>query len=260
MTKTFTAEKIRLNLVDLISLPADPSIGAGFAAPLGTLYLRSGTAGAFLKFGALDTDWTPLGGGSSDLSGVDDPSAGAGIAAPISTIYRNTANGYLWVKQGAPDWDWWLFSTPSIQDSPGSSVRIGTLGVPVAFFTHGPNTFSDRLTIDHILSLTGTSLNLAAGVNTTLALPIKRSVLYLNPNAGAAILDGIDNAGYGAEGLLFIRNVSAANSITLKNMGPGVVGTTFLLIGGVDKVIPPLGGAILVNSGGAWQVFGYATT
>ena len=59
MTKTFAAEKIRLNLVDLISLPADPSAG-GYAAAVGSFYLRSGTAGAYLKTGAGNTDWAKL--------------------------------------------------------------------------------------------------------------------------------------------------------------------------------------------------------
>jgi hypothetical protein len=60
MSLQFAAEKIRLNAVDLASAAGDPSSGGGFAAAIGSLYLRSGTAGIYAKTGAGDAAWSQL--------------------------------------------------------------------------------------------------------------------------------------------------------------------------------------------------------
>lgn len=59
MTKTLGANLIRLNLVDLVQSTVDPSV-AGVAAAIGSFYLRSGTAQAWLKTGAGNTAWAKL--------------------------------------------------------------------------------------------------------------------------------------------------------------------------------------------------------
>ncbi len=60
MSKEFRSTAIRLNVVDLISQASDPSSGGGVAAAIGSFYLRNGTASAFLKYGAADTQWLRL--------------------------------------------------------------------------------------------------------------------------------------------------------------------------------------------------------
>jgi hypothetical protein len=58
MSKVFAAERVRLNTVELVSQSVDPTAGAGVAAVIGSIYLRSGTAGAYLKTGAGNTEWS----------------------------------------------------------------------------------------------------------------------------------------------------------------------------------------------------------
>lgn len=60
MTKVFTAQQIRLNLVDLIEQAADPSVGGGTAAAIGSLVLRNGPGQMWLKTGATNIDWQLL--------------------------------------------------------------------------------------------------------------------------------------------------------------------------------------------------------
>lgn len=63
MSKIYTADQIRLKLVDLISGTADPSAGGGLAAQLASFYLRQngGAIGeAWLKTGVAATAWTKL--------------------------------------------------------------------------------------------------------------------------------------------------------------------------------------------------------
>jgi hypothetical protein len=60
MAKTLAANQIRLNLVDLMQAAADPSVGGGVAAAIGSFYLRSGTGQSWLKTGAGNTAWEKL--------------------------------------------------------------------------------------------------------------------------------------------------------------------------------------------------------
>lgn len=60
MTKVLTAQQITLNLVSLINQSADPSIGGGTAAAIGSLVLRSGTGQMWLKTTAADIGWQKL--------------------------------------------------------------------------------------------------------------------------------------------------------------------------------------------------------
>jgi hypothetical protein len=61
MAAPFSAESINLNNVSLLQEAADPRIGAGVVAPVGSEYLRGmGTPGLFRKTGAADTAWTPV--------------------------------------------------------------------------------------------------------------------------------------------------------------------------------------------------------
>lgn len=60
MSEPVAAKQIRLNLVDLIDQASDPSSGGGVAAAIGSFYLRSGTAGGYLKTGAGATAWKKL--------------------------------------------------------------------------------------------------------------------------------------------------------------------------------------------------------
>jgi Pectate lyase superfamily protein len=60
MTKVFTAQQIRLNLVDLIEQAADPTAGGGTAAAIGSLVLRNGPGQMWLKTGATNIDWSQL--------------------------------------------------------------------------------------------------------------------------------------------------------------------------------------------------------
>jgi hypothetical protein len=59
MSKAYAASKITLNAVDIVQASNDPSSG-GFAAAIGSLYLRSGTAQMWLKTGSGDTNWQKL--------------------------------------------------------------------------------------------------------------------------------------------------------------------------------------------------------
>ena len=60
MTKTFTAQQIQLNLVQLLQQPNDPSAGGGTSAAIGSMVLRSGTGQLWLKTAAPDTGWQKL--------------------------------------------------------------------------------------------------------------------------------------------------------------------------------------------------------
>jgi hypothetical protein len=67
---------MKLNDVMLLQGAADPSAGAGVAAPIGSKYWRgTGTAGDFTKTGAADTAWTGVQQGI--YFNVKDPSYGA---------------------------------------------------------------------------------------------------------------------------------------------------------------------------------------
>lgn len=57
MAKEFRSTRIRLNVVDLISEASDPTSGGGVAAAIGSFYTRNGTAGAYLKYQAGNTQW-----------------------------------------------------------------------------------------------------------------------------------------------------------------------------------------------------------
>jgi hypothetical protein len=55
-----TAQSIQFLSAKLFDGNADPSAGGGVAAPIGTLYLRTGTGQIWQKTGAADTAWTKL--------------------------------------------------------------------------------------------------------------------------------------------------------------------------------------------------------
>lgn len=82
----FAAEQIKLNLVDLLSTAADPTAGGGVAAAIGSFYLRSGTAGSFLKTGAGNTAWTSLSSSFAWYSVRDYGAVGDGVTDDRAAI------------------------------------------------------------------------------------------------------------------------------------------------------------------------------
>ena len=60
MTKVLSASEILLNAVMLLDGSTDPSTGGGVVAPIGSLYLRSGTGQMWQKTGAGNTAWSKL--------------------------------------------------------------------------------------------------------------------------------------------------------------------------------------------------------
>lgn len=62
MSKNYTADQIRLKIVDLLSGTSDPSAGGGVAAQIASFYLRqnAGVGSAWLKTGAANTAWAQL--------------------------------------------------------------------------------------------------------------------------------------------------------------------------------------------------------
>jgi len=109
------AIKIRLNLVDILSQPGDPTAGGGVSAVIGSLYSREGTPGAYQKTAAGNTAWTILNQSFHWYSVRDYGAAGDGVAddrVPINNaiIACNAAGGgvvyaprgtYLMSKDGA---------------------------------------------------------------------------------------------------------------------------------------------------------------
>jgi hypothetical protein len=86
MSKTFAADQIRLHAVDLIDQASDPTSGGGIAAAIGSFYLRSGTAGAYLKTGAGNTAWQKLVQSFGWLSVMDYGAAGDGVTDDTAAI------------------------------------------------------------------------------------------------------------------------------------------------------------------------------
>lgn len=58
MSKQLSSDSFLLRDVSILSGSAVPSDGGGVAAPIGSKYFRSGTAGDYTKTGAPDTGWT----------------------------------------------------------------------------------------------------------------------------------------------------------------------------------------------------------
>lgn len=63
MSKALAAEAIVLGTVDLLSGAVDPTAGAGVAAPIGSLYLRTNGV-PYIKTGAGNTAWSSFTPGS----------------------------------------------------------------------------------------------------------------------------------------------------------------------------------------------------
>lgn len=63
MAKALASEIIVLNGVNLLSGAADPSAGAGVAAPIGSLYLRTNGV-PYIKIGVGNTEWASFQPGS----------------------------------------------------------------------------------------------------------------------------------------------------------------------------------------------------
>lgn len=129
MSKTFTADQIRLKIVDLIAGTADPTAGGGVAAQLASFYLRqnAGVGSAWLKVGAANTAWSQIaqsfgwysvrdygavGDGVTDdraaiQAAIDAAVAGGGgrVYFPAGTyaIGQNGALGYSFQLSGTQD-------------------------------------------------------------------------------------------------------------------------------------------------------------
>lgn len=88
MTKTFAAQQIRLNLVDLMQGAADPSSGGGVAGAIGSFYLRSGTGQAWLKTGAGNAAWSRLVQSFAWYSVKDYGAIGNGVADDTTAIQQ----------------------------------------------------------------------------------------------------------------------------------------------------------------------------
>lgn len=128
MAKPFAAEQIRLNAIDLIDQAPDPTVGPGFAAVIGSLYYRSGTAGLYLKTGAGNTDWSILNQSFNWYSVRDYGAVADGVtddrAAIAAAITACTAAGggcvyfprgtYLCGKDGANPYSFDLNGTSDI--------------------------------------------------------------------------------------------------------------------------------------------------
>jgi hypothetical protein len=113
MSHRFSTASMLLNEVLLLSDSDDPSQSPGLAAAVGSAYWRSGTAGGYLKTGALDTDWdiVPSGiyfnvvdyGATGD--GVTDDRAAIQLAIEDAEVIGGTVyfppGTYLVGKDGA---------------------------------------------------------------------------------------------------------------------------------------------------------------
>ncbi len=91
MSKLLGAERIRLNLVDLVQTATDPS-AAGVASAIGSFLLRSGTGQAWLKTGAGDTDWDKLVQSFAWYSVKDYKAIGNGITDDTAAVVAAIAD------------------------------------------------------------------------------------------------------------------------------------------------------------------------
>jgi hypothetical protein len=100
MSTPLATEILVLNGVDLLSGAADPSIGAGVAAPVGSLYLRTdGTL--WIKTGVPNTAWASLSAGVGNAQRFTYTASGAegsSFNVPLPATRAN-ANYLVFVNQ-----------------------------------------------------------------------------------------------------------------------------------------------------------------
>lgn len=86
MSKPFSAKEILLHAVSLVSESPDPSAGGGLSRAIGSMYFRSGTAGAYLKTGAGNTAWQKLVQSFAWFSVRDYKAVGDGVTDDTAQI------------------------------------------------------------------------------------------------------------------------------------------------------------------------------
>jgi hypothetical protein len=206
MSKSFGADRIRLNLVDLIQQASDPSLGAGVAAAIGSYYLRSGTAGAYLKTGAAATAWQKIVQSYEWYSVLDYGASGNGIATDTTYIQNaidacaNAGGGVTYVPFGR------YLTGPLDFDGRDNVQLIGCGAASELVFTHNAGgaasslisiTDTQNIRLED-LKLTGSGLtNPLAGQNHLVALgngggaPVT-DVRIVNVEFGGMVANGGD--------------------------------------------------------------------
>jgi hypothetical protein len=109
VSKIFSADQIRLKLVDLLSGTADPSSAGGVSAQIASFYQRqNGAVGeAWLKTGAADTAWTQLKQSMAWYNVRDYGAVGDGVTddrpaieAAITACQASTHKGKVYFPRG----------------------------------------------------------------------------------------------------------------------------------------------------------------
>ena len=106
MTKVLAAVEIQLNAVLLLDGSIDPSTGGGVVAPIGSLYLRTGTGQMWQKTGAGNTAWSRLAQSYAWLSVRDYGAVGDGATddtASFQAAWNDAATqggGVVYVPSG----------------------------------------------------------------------------------------------------------------------------------------------------------------
>jgi hypothetical protein len=157
--------------VALMLVSADPSAGAGVAAVVGTLALRTDSAQAWQKTSAPDTGWEQVGAGSGDV-------VGPGSSTDNAIARFDSTTGKLLQNAGVTLSDTNIFATASGDMGIAPSGQLNVTSANINLDVGRAITF-DGGSGENLIGGSGTTVTLTAGLS---SYEFKNTALDLNAN------------------------------------------------------------------------------